>query len=1127
MADQTIVIEVVSEFKDNASSGISRVKNATDQTSSSAERLNGSMNKLKRQIASATGVGSGSGVGGTSTGVLQKLKAINAEARRLNSGGGSFLSKVRNFGQAIKNIGSGGNGNVLRTLGGYTKKGLTIPIKILDKATSPLRRLYRGLTSFRGIVTGMAANWAFQKGVLNPIKQADQLTNAKTFFAMKFGGQRQANAFMKDVYAFDKKSPYDTGQIIQVAKTMLGYGWGRKNVLRDLGTIEDAAAAHGAGQEGVAGIMRQLAQTRMRLKPSQEDINVLNSYGVDAWKYIAQGLGLKGNAAGKAKAREMVQAKGSNVLSGEEATNLILKGLRKDFNGAAQKQVEKTAGGMFDKISGELNTKLVVPWGQGLQKGAIKGLKVIDNWINDHEGSVDKFGQKLKKVSQTASVTLAKTATKIVNRLSKTVGSKKFKKADFAGKVNMVETAVFGKDGIQKAAAQFGEYSAKYGGKIGLGIAKGFAQGIMSLIKDMLTVLPGGKKPSPTAKGSAFTLGVLGATGIIKAGLGIPALKLGLKGMGKLTKSSASWIKDYANFSKNLEENMTRYGSFRKYHRAQKAARVEKAAEESRAVKTLRGSKYDKAHWNGETVVKGSREATPVRATKFRRLTRGSSVVEDAGGVAREGRMSRILARFRTAKVGMEEGKTLFGVAKGAGSVSKFASVARGVGKIATPLAVAGSLLSVAMAKNKTKAAFSEGGGWAGMFAGSKIGAGLGSFAGPIGTLVGGLGGGAIGMFAGSKLGKGLSNAILGKTKKAADPLSMLLFGKGKGSGFKAIWSAIKKGRAADKGSKGSGKNLKSAGKDAKSAGKSAKSAGKNFKSAGKSAKSGSKGFKSAGKAAKSGSKGFKSAGKAAKSAGKSFKSAGKSAKSGSKGFKSAGKAARSGAKGFKSAGKSAKSAGRGFKSAGKAAKSGSKGFKTAGKNAKSAGTKFKSAGNNAKSAGSKMKGAASKVQSLGTKATGAGSKLTAMGSKASAAASNLSKFSSAVSSIASAASGLASKISSIHIPSSIGKGHARGTSSAAPGLKLVGEEGPELLQFRGGERVYTAAQTRHMLRRAGNRKTTTASGVHVNVGNITINATGDAAGFEALIPQLSNRIAHEVAREAGRIYQNTPTRSA
>lgn len=44
------------------------------------------------------------------------------------------------------------------------------------------------------------------------------------------------------------------------------------------------------------------------------------------------------------------------------------------------------------------------------------------------------------------------------------------------------------------------------------------------------------------------------------------------------------------------------------------------------------------------------------------------------------------------------------------------------------------------------------------------------------------------------------------------------------------------------------------------------------------------------------------------------------------------------------------------------------------------------------------------------------------------------------------------------------GNGYATGTLNAAPGLALVGEKGPELINFGGGEVVYTAAETRRMI---------------------------------------------------------------
>ncbi len=48
--------------------------------------------------------------------------------------------------------------------------------------------------------------------------------------------------------------------------------------------------------------------------------------------------------------------------------------------------------------------------------------------------------------------------------------------------------------------------------------------------------------------------------------------------------------------------------------------------------------------------------------------------------------------------------------------------------------------------------------------------------------------------------------------------------------------------------------------------------------------------------------------------------------------------------------------------------------------------------------------------------------------------------------------------------PSKPPKGYWTGTAYASPGLALVGERGPELVNFRGGERVYNDAETRDLL---------------------------------------------------------------
>lgn len=55
---------------------------------------------------------------------------------------------------------------------------------------------------------------------------------------------------------------------------------------------------------------------------------------------------------------------------------------------------------------------------------------------------------------------------------------------------------------------------------------------------------------------------------------------------------------------------------------------------------------------------------------------------------------------------------------------------------------------------------------------------------------------------------------------------------------------------------------------------------------------------------------------------------------------------------------------------------------------------------------------------------------------------------------------------------------YATGTRSARGGLAVVGENGPELVALRGGERIYNSSQTRGML-----------GGYAINIGSITIDA--------------------------------------
>lgn len=68
----------------------------------------------------------------------------------------------------------------------------------------------------------------------------------------------------------------------------------------------------------------------------------------------------------------------------------------------------------------------------------------------------------------------------------------------------------------------------------------------------------------------------------------------------------------------------------------------------------------------------------------------------------------------------------------------------------------------------------------------------------------------------------------------------------------------------------------------------------------------------------------------------------------------------------------------------------------------------------------------------------------------------------------------------------SVFSGYADGTTGALKGLHIVGERGPELVRFRGGERVYNATDTARMM--SGGGKNTTM--------NVTFNNTTDTTAY-------------------------------
>ena len=90
---------------------------------------------------------------------------------------------------------------------------------------------------------------------------------------------------------------------------------------------------------------------------------------------------------------------------------------------------------------------------------------------------------------------------------------------------------------------------------------------------------------------------------------------------------------------------------------------------------------------------------------------------------------------------------------------------------------------------------------------------------------------------------------------------------------------------------------------------------------------------------------------------------------------------------------------------------------------------------------------------------------------------------------------------------------YAVGTDSAARGFALVGERGPELVDFAGGERVYTANDTRRILT-APSVNTTTGGNISVHIDFAPIiRIDGDSPGdLDEKLKILSRQVAEQIS---------------
>ena len=538
------IIDVTARFDDQLSTGAKKADDALEKLEDQAKKTEAAVKKSGKTKFNPQ----------VSTSKVDKLmQKLNRFASKAKSG---VVVTVKALDKATATL------NKVSSVGAkISGKTFTATVRIADYATRPIRGILSALTSVQALIAGVATGAAVNYGAIKPIQQFDQYKQAQLAFSKQLGSDAAAQKFMNQIDAFNLQTPFNSSQIIGSARQMLNMGWDVGDVLPDLGTIGDWAAATGTYEEGINSVIRALGQMQLKGRVYAEELQQMNEAGVAAQKYIADYLGVS-----EGQMLKMVEA---GQIGVDQALTGIMTGM-KEFDGIANEFANETVGGMLGQIGDALSSSVVRDWGEGLSEGLRPGLEYFQDLLGENQTELDQFGNALKDFGKDVATGFSNSVIGISEKLRGIITDIDFQNATIGGKINILWDEM-----IAQPFSEWWDASGKqmvvdagknFAGWLGDGIIDGIGQfaekhplittllGALGISKGVQTVkglfnLGGGAGSGASAVGTmTVTAGVVnvnGVTGGISGtGVGgtpqIPAAAGGAKGIAASVLSGLS-----------------------------------------------------------------------------------------------------------------------------------------------------------------------------------------------------------------------------------------------------------------------------------------------------------------------------------------------------------------------------------------------------------------------------------------------------------------------------------------------------------------------------------------------------------------------------------------------------------
>lgn len=487
-----VTIDLEARFIDNTGPGAQKAADSMEEIEQSAKDAQKAVDKLSKEKAKPK-------VDADDSKLIKKLKDADAKLDKLGRSktetklgavdkasnvilrvmnkAKSFAGKTYNAMVSIRDSGAmKALNNVLGAGEKIAGKTWKTAVRIVDYATKPLRTIKNMLFSIKTLVAAVTAGLAAKALVATPVALADAYSSAKIGFSTLLG-ESQGQQMMDELDVFAKATPFKSAEVISQSQRMLAMGWDVENIIDDMGTIGDAAAATGKGEQGLQRIVTALSQIKSKGRLSTEELNQLAEAGISAKRYIAEGLGYGSGDKGIAKMTKDLE---NGAIGSEAALKALLSGME-EYSGMMEKTANETVQGLWSQIEDTFEINIFRRWGQGLQDGAKRGFGSIVTLLEEAEGALSEFGDMVYDIGKTISNWLADKLEKVVERITKITDSFEFKNASLGEKISMLWKGVV-TDPLKEWWENGGrQKTAETAGKIGAWMGEMLTKGLLAI----------------------------------------------------------------------------------------------------------------------------------------------------------------------------------------------------------------------------------------------------------------------------------------------------------------------------------------------------------------------------------------------------------------------------------------------------------------------------------------------------------------------------------------------------------------------------------------------------------------------------------------------------------------------